>query len=52
MIHTKEDIIDYIEREWPEVTDPRHCASMIGRLIERTTLDKAICYYQRTIHVL
>ena len=43
-------IIDYIEREWPEVTDPRHCFSMIEKLLEQTTLDKAICYYQRTLH--
>ena len=49
---TQLDIIDYIEREWPDVTDPKHCASMIQKLIERTTLDKAISYYQRTLHVL
>jgi hypothetical protein len=50
MTRTKQEVVDYIEREWPEVTDPRHCASMIERLLERTTLDKAICYYQRTLH--
>ena len=47
---TTTDVVDYIQREWPEVTDPQHCAQMISKLIERTTLDKAICYYQRTLH--
>ena len=49
---TKLDVVDYIEREWPEVTDPQHCASMIEKILERTTLDHAISYYQRTLHVL
>ena len=52
MKRTQAEIIEYIEREWPEVTDPRHCASMIGRLIEHTTLDRAICYYERNLHLL
>ena len=47
---TKLDVIDYIKREWPEVTDPQHCASAIEKILERTTLDQAICYYERTLH--
>ena len=52
MTRTKQEVVDYIEREWPEVTDPRHCASMIETILDMTTLDKAICFYQRTIHDL
>ena len=47
---TKHEVIDYIKREWPEVTDPQHCASRIEKILEHTTLDRAICYYERTLH--
>ena len=46
------EIIDYIEREWPEVTDPKHCAAMIGSAHDEKDLDRKICFYERNIHVL
>ena len=48
---TLETIIDYIETEWPDVTDPQHCAAFLLNAETTDDLDKGICYYQRNLHL-
>ena len=45
-----ENIIQYIKKEWPEVTDPQHCASLLLNAQTTDDLDKGICHYQRNLH--
>ena len=46
------EIIDYIEREWPEVTDPKHCATLCRNAHDEKHLDQLVCFYERNLHVL
>jgi len=46
---TQQEIIDYIELEWPEVTDPRHCSAFLLKAESYADLDQGICYYERHI---
>ena len=48
---TKEQIIDYIKKEWPEVTDPQHCSCFLLKSETTDELDKRICYYERNLHL-
>ena len=47
---TPQEIIDYIELEWPEVTDPRHCSAFLTKTETYDDLDKGICFYERNLH--
>ena len=49
MMFTTQEVIDYIELEWPEVTDAKHCASFVSNAESYQDLDMAICYYERHI---
>ena len=49
---TRQEIIDYIELEWPEVTDPRHCSAFMLKAESYAELDERICFYERNLHTL
>ncbi len=48
----RQEIIDYIELEWPEVTDPRHCSAFMLEAENYEELDQRICFYERNLHTL
>lgn len=41
------DTVDYIKREWPDISDKVNCARWILRHEEQQELDKLCCFWQR-----
>jgi len=41
------DTVDYIKREWPDISDKVNCARWILRHEDQTGLDQLCCFWQR-----
>ena len=46
-IMTREQILSYIETEWPEINDPEHCVDFVVRNQHTDPIDKILGYYVR-----
>ena len=44
---TREQILSYIETEWPEIHDPEHCVDFVIRNQHTDPIDKILGYYVR-----
>lgn len=48
---TLTEVIDYIEREWPDIHDANSCARWIlGQKYRPQTLDNLCCFWMRHEH--
>ena len=52
MEFTRQEIIDYIELNWPLVTDAQHCSAFMLDAETYAELDQKICFYERNLHSL